>query len=336
MLDHWRRNVNEQDFSFCAHDRYNSPASVQPIPPVPASKHARLAYDHVYYDVNNSIYQLIGKSTNEEHFYIRLYNDIDSVMKRLKADKLQSLFLAVDGPGPRAKVSTQLSRRLKVEYEPNKPMQRLSFTPGTRFMERLRVALNVFAASRATTSRNVNFAVWVSGADCPGEGENKCFAHMRLVPPSHRCLVIGNDSDLIPYALQAECEVHIMRERSGQLINTKVLKEDLSRGILPDGLPQAVGQQRVADDFVFLAIFIGNDYVPGARYFFFDQAWEQYQSRKKANPSLRSTFLYDAKTMKVSHSCGLSTAHCSPKLLLARSTGSSCSRFRAIWVTRFL
>lgn len=268
------------------------PAS--PVGGVSISHRNRMQYDHVYYDVNNSIYSLISRSNSEEHFFIRLYHDIDLVLKRLNGDRLQSLFLAVDGPGPRAKVSTQLSRRLKVDYDPNDQMQRLGFTPGTRFMERLRAALNVYAATRATVARNPNFAVWVSGSDCPGEGENKCFNHMRLVPPSHQCLVIGNDSDLIPYALQAHCEVHILREKAGQIINTKTLKHDLAHGVLNEHMPRAEAEQRIADDFVFLAILIGNDYIPGARGFYFDQTWEAYRMIKRTSPAARSKYIFDA------------------------------------------
>lgn len=67
--------------------------------------------DHVYYDVNNVIYSLIGAGKSEEGFYIKLWKEIDIVFKTVMPK--QTLFLAIDGPGPRAKVATQLQRRSK-------------------------------------------------------------------------------------------------------------------------------------------------------------------------------------------------------------------------------
>ncbi len=111
----------------------------------------------------------------------------------------------------------------------NDNVQRLCFTPGTEFMHRLQQTLLVYGATRSSLSRNKGLAVWVSvrkmikrkkkniffnffkkGSDCPGEGENKCFHHMRQIPAHHKCLVIGNDSDLIAYALRASSEVGVL------------------------------------------------------------------------------------------------------------------------------
>ncbi len=113
--------------------------------------------------------------------------------------------------GQEAEWRRQLSRRRRYPYVANRELQRVGFTPGTGLMHRLQQALLVYAATRSALARNKNLAVWVSGSDCAGEGENKCFHHMRRVPVNHRCLVVGNDSDLIAYGLRAHCEVHIMR-----------------------------------------------------------------------------------------------------------------------------
>ena len=63
---------------------------------------ALTGYDHLFYDVNNVIYSLVSKSRNEEQFYLKLYKEIDAIMKAVRPR--QTLFMAVDGPGPRAKV----------------------------------------------------------------------------------------------------------------------------------------------------------------------------------------------------------------------------------------
>jgi hypothetical protein len=257
------------------------------------------SYDHVYYDVNNVIYTLLGKnqSSSEELFYVRLYRDIDAMFKASKPR--HSLFLAVDGPGPRAKVATQLVRRRK-GHVLAKELQRIGFTPGTGLMYRLQQALLVFAATRASLSRNKNLAVWVSGSDCAGEGENKCFQHMRRVPANHVCLVVGSDSDLIAYALRAHCEVHIMRAGSGKnppvLLNVKVLRERLASSVGAE----AGDENRVADDFILLSLMSGNDYVPGLMSYDFKMMWAAYKSVKRnGSPEFCGKFVFDAKTRVV-------------------------------------
>ena len=253
-------------------------------------------YDHLFYDVNNVIYSLVAKSRTEEQFYLKLYKEIDALVKVVRPR--QTLFMAVDGPGPRAKVATQLSRRRKGEYLPDQPVQRMAFTPGTSFMHRLVQSLFVFGASRSTTARNRGLSIWVSGSDCAGEGESKCFAHMKRYPSHHKCLVIGNDSDLIAYALRAECEVHILRNtnRSHQLIDVSKVKVGLLRGIAFS--PEQ--ERRVLDDFLIMSLMCGNDYIPSLAFFDFPAMWNAYRRLKTVNlAENESVFLFDARTKRV-------------------------------------
>ncbi len=255
----------------------------------------------MYYDVNNVIYGLLNRyTTTEELFYVKLFKDIDIMLK--SGRPRHSLFLAVDGPGPRAKVSTQLSRRKKYPFEPGAVLQRAAFTPGTSFMHRMQQALLVYAATRSADSRNRKLAIWVSGSDCPGEGENKCFAHMRTVPAHHRSLIVGNDSDLIAYGLRAHCEVHVMRvgghaSSSSTLVNAKKLREELAKAV---GAPPS-HESRVADDFLFLSLMNGNDYVPSLVWYDFKSIWQGYKKLKQSKPELKDVFVFDAHSRVVNY-----------------------------------
>lgn len=54
-----------------------------------------------------------------------------------------------------------------------------------------------------------------------------------------------------------------------------------------------------ADDFVFLAILIGNDYVPGLTSYLFEPTWENYRRLKLSKPATRTEFVFDATTKVV-------------------------------------
>lgn len=113
---------------------------------------------------------------------------------------------------------------------------------------------------------------------------------MRRVPAFHKCLVIGNDSDLIAYALRASSEVHVMRSET--IVNCKVLREHLAQSV---GAPEKY-ESRVVDDFLFMSLLNGNDYVPGVAFFDFRQMWAAYVKAKTNDPNgLRDQFVYDSE-----------------------------------------
>ena len=66
--------------------------------------------DHIYFDVNNLLYSCASKATSEEHFVRILYKSFSNILNRFPATK--TVFFALDGPAPKAKLQTQLQRRL--------------------------------------------------------------------------------------------------------------------------------------------------------------------------------------------------------------------------------
>ncbi len=53
------------------------------------------------------------------------------------------------------------------------------------------------------------------------------------------------------------------------------------------------------DDFVFLAILIGNDYVPGLAAYLFEPTWARYRKLKLGKTAMRNEFVFDAASKKV-------------------------------------
>jgi hypothetical protein len=117
---------------------------------------------------------------------------------------------------------------------------------------------------------------------------------MRRVPAYHKCLVIGNDSDLIAYALRATSEVHVMRSET--IVNCKLLREHLAESV---GAPEKL-ESRVVDDFLFMSLLNGNDYVPGVAFFDFRQMWAAYVKAKTSDKAgLGERFVYDSENRQV-------------------------------------
>ncbi|KAI0557848.1 5'-3' exoribonuclease [Gracilaria domingensis] len=176
------------------------------------------------------------------------------------------------------------------------PFDSNCITPGTHFMQQLTLALKYFVANKITTDAVwANIQVVLSGAEAPGEGEHKIMQYIRAMreadqlPPNTRHCVYGLDADLIMLALVThEPHFFILREkvdytfwrkkrgpRQATTLDMTVFGEFelLSIGVLREYLVEDLGSdnnsklpffdiERLTDDFVFILMLIGNDFLP--------------------------------------------------------------------------
>ena len=200
----------------------------------------------------------------------------------------ETLYIAVDGVAPMAKIKQQRGRRFKSavaaeeegrirahargeRYEANaKPRwDTNAITPGTRFMGELATALRTFA--RTHPSRII-----VSPADEPGEGEQKIMNWIRSAKPGD-IVVYGLDADLIVLALWAtattDIQVDLFREEvefQGGVKEDALGEEQflfMNMRHLGDTIYSRFSRkdQSRADflcDFVAVMNLLGNDFVP--------------------------------------------------------------------------
>eukprot|EP00177_Eucheuma_denticulatum_P001278 GFKZ01002325.1.p1 GENE.GFKZ01002325.1~~GFKZ01002325.1.p1 ORF type:complete len:1472 (-),score=200.66 GFKZ01002325.1:1614-6029(-) len=178
-----------------------------------------------------------------------------------------------------------------------RPFDSNCITPGTEFMHQLTLALQYFVARKISEDRRwQNISVVLSGAEVPGEGEHKIMEYIRAIRESGamtantRHCVYGLDADLIMLALVThEPHFFILREkvdfsafwrkkggpRVATQLDTIVFGEFelLSIGVLREYLALELGAdgnaglpffdvERIADDFVFILMLIGNDFLP--------------------------------------------------------------------------
>ena len=182
--------------------------------------------ERVYVDCNDLLHQASRRAKTEGDLFAELFTLLDGILRMCRPSR--SVMLALDGPGPYAKVLEQRRRRAVnsgaaarkrkrgATAEAEKLKQALS--PGTELMQRLQSALVYWAELKLTHAdpRLVRgLAFYVSGSDVPGEGEVKILANVYHFSSSRagpgggrrsdeRHVIVGGDADLLVMAIQAD------------------------------------------------------------------------------------------------------------------------------------
>jgi 5'-3' exoribonuclease 1 len=148
--------------------------------------------------------------------------DLDRLITQIAKPKV-SVYMAIDGVAPRAKLNQQRSRRFRsakdlAEATKDLPKDEQGkaaavfdsncITPGTVFLEQVSNIIQYFIRKKLKEDPLWhNLTVIFSGHDVPGEGEHKIMQHirdMRSQPdyqPNTRHCIYGQDADLIMLGL---------------------------------------------------------------------------------------------------------------------------------------
>jgi len=263
---------------------------------------SRAVVDALYLDANPLLHyatQYVNNTIDPPRM-IDIYAQLSEKEKMLKAFELffekivelteiviptKILYIAIDGPAPRAKQNQQRERRFvsakirKEKEESRKNTKEKIFnnsqlTPGTLFMHELMKFVNY--SIRKEMNKNKAWKgldVYFSPCSSPGEGEHKCLDFIRGLPEDKRInykhCIFGPDGDLIMLTLSAHVpNIFLFREDQ---YNPGYI-HFLDMGSIAKELPKALslGNRRVYDvinDFLVLGFFVGNDFLPKIQMF---------------------------------------------------------------------
>ncbi|EXJ60448.1 alkaline phosphatase D [Cladophialophora yegresii CBS 114405] len=244
----------------------------------------RMTEDKMFIAIFNYIEHLFGKIKPKKLFFMA----IDGVAPRAKMNQQRSrrFRTALDAEKARDKAIKE-----GLELPKEEPFDSNCITPGTEFMAKLTKQLKYFISKKV--SEDVEWQgveVVLSGHEVPGEGEHKIMEYIRQAKaqpgydPNVRHCLYGLDADLIMLGLLSH-DPHfcLLREevtfgRSSQkkskelehqnfyLMHLCVVREYLElefQDLQQEGaLDFEYDMERIIDDFILMAFFVGNDFLP--------------------------------------------------------------------------
>jgi len=244
----------------------------------------RMTEEQMFIKIFNYIEHLFGKIKPKQLFFMA----IDGVAPRAKMNQQRSrrFRTALDAEKAREKALKE-----GVEMPKDPPFDSNCITPGTEFMAKLTRQLKYFVSKKVSEDRDwQGVDVVLSCHEVPGEGEHKIMEYIRLAKqqssydPNMRHCLYGLDADLImlgllshdPHFCLLREEVTFGRQTSKKsqelehqnfyLMHLCIVREYLELEFKelkdPSVLPFKFDMERVIDDFILMAFFVGNDFLP--------------------------------------------------------------------------
>ncbi|KAK6155438.1 hypothetical protein DH2020_009686 [Rehmannia glutinosa] len=250
-------------------------------------------FDNLYLDLNGIIHpcfhpENLPSPQSHDEVFVAVFKYIDRIFSLIRPRKL--LYMAIDGVAPRAKMNQQRSRRFRAAKDAadeasllekqrgdcakkagtpvSKGLDSNVITPGTVFMELLSSALQYYIHLRMNHDPGwKGVKVILSDASVPGEGEHKIMSYIRLqrnlpgVPAKgedHNSKKTAENGKLRP-SEGRDFEDFISKQKF-QFLNVWILRDYLAESLR---IPTVkVDLERLVDDFIFMCLFVGNDFLP--------------------------------------------------------------------------
>lgn len=244
----------------------------------------RMTEEAMFIAIFNYIEHLFGKIKPKQLFFMA----IDGVAPRAKMNQQRArrFRTALDAERARDKAIKEGQEMPKED-----PFDSNCITPGTEFMAKLTLQLKYFISKKV--SEDVDWQgveVVLSGHEVPGEGEHKIMEYIRQAKaqpeydPNVRHCLYGLDADLImlgllshdPHFCLLREEVTFGRSNSKKskelehqnfyLMHLCIVREYLELEFQelrePGVLDFEYDMERIIDDFILMAFFVGNDFLP--------------------------------------------------------------------------
>ncbi|WEW56149.1 exonuclease II Exo2 [Emydomyces testavorans] len=244
----------------------------------------RMTEDKMFIAIFNYIEHLFGKIKPKNLFFMA----IDGVAPRAKMNQQRSrrFRTALD-----AELAKEKAIREGIELPKEDPFDSNCITPGTEFMARLTKQLKYFINKKVSEDAEwQGVEIILSGHEVPGEGEHKIMEYIRQskaqpdYDPNVRHCLYGLDADLIMLGLlshdphfcllreevtfgrQNQKKVKELEHQNFYLLHLCVVREYLElefQELKQQGaLRFEFDMERIIDDFILMAFFVGNDFLP--------------------------------------------------------------------------
>lgn len=224
-------------------------------------------------------YQSLSYEEKVHKCFEMFFNDIKRLISVVQPIKV--LYIALDGPPPYAKQMQQKQRRF-VAAESGNEFNTSNITPGTNFSFELEKYMHYAIRKELVENPQLfNIEVVFSSQRNPGEGEHKLLDYIRNLPLTERkkkhC-IFSPDGDLILLTMSIcvthQCNISLFREDQ---FNTDVIEKyhliDISK------ICGTFNSKDEVLDFVFTSTFVGNDFAPKIKMFYYLRDGVELMSR---------------------------------------------------------
>jgi 5'-3' exoribonuclease 1 len=244
----------------------------------------RMTEEQMFIAIFNYIEHLFGKIKPKQLFFMA----IDGVAPRAKMNQQRARRF-------RTALDVEVAREKAIKEGKEMPAEEAfdsnCITPGTEFMAKLTQQLKYFVNKKV--SEDVDWQgveIVLSGHEVPGEGEHKIMEYIRLAKaqPDYdanvRHCLYGLDADLIMLGLlshdphfcllreevtfgrQSKTKSKELEHQNFYLMHLCIVREYLELEFQelkePGMLDFPFDLERVIDDFILMAFFVGNDFLP--------------------------------------------------------------------------
>src|SRR3984957_14421604 len=244
----------------------------------------RMTEDKMFIKIFNYIEHLFGKIKPQKLFFMAI--DGGAPRAKRKQQRARRFRTALD-----AEQAREMAIKQGTEMPKEDAFDSNCITPGTQFMAKLTQQLKYFINKKV--SEDVDWQgveVVLSGHEVPGEGEHKIMEYIRQAKaqpgydPNVRHCLYGLDADLVMLGLlshdphfcllreevtfgrQSQKKSKELEHQNFYLMHLCMVREYLELEFQelkqPRTLPFAFDMERVIDDFILMAFFVGNDFLP--------------------------------------------------------------------------
>lgn len=246
----------------------------------------RLSEEEMFIRIFNYIEHLFGKIKPKQLFFMA----VDGVAPRAKMNQQRArrFRTALDVEQARDK-----AMREGQELPKDDPFDSNCITPGTEFMAKLSRQLRYFVNKKVSEDKEwQGCEIVLSGHEVPGEGEHKIMEYIRNARaqpdyhPNMRHCLYGLDADLIMLGLlshdphfcllreevtfgrQSKVQSKELEHQNFYLMHLCIVREYLElefQDLKETGataLSFPFNMEQVIDDFILMAFFVGNDFLP--------------------------------------------------------------------------